>query len=351
MKEIGKAVILTALPVEYNAVRRHLSRIQEEVHKKGTVYERGTFRSCSNSWEIGIVEIGAGNEGAAAETERAISYFEPDVVIFVGIAGGLKDVKIGDVVVATKIYGYESGAAKETLEPRPSVGETSFKFEQRARAEARKTDWLSRRKEGLNNNSPRVFVGPIAAGEKVLKSTLSAITQFLRTNYGDALAVEMEGRGFLKAARASAIDAIVVRGISDLIDKKEEADSAGFQKIAAENAAAFVMEMLANFRSSKSINNFSFTEEEFWRRLTDLASKAYPKGPEEMSIWVRSGGDLSMLDLHSSGKEKWFLALEKLHLGGGGACINTSTLIKTMISDYPDNEALKLIVNHLEEYL
>jgi nucleoside phosphorylase len=71
-----RAVILTALPVEYRAVRKHLSDCSEETHEKGTVYETGRFEG----WQVLIAEIGAGNETAAVEAERAIQHFSPIVL-------------------------------------------------------------------------------------------------------------------------------------------------------------------------------------------------------------------------------------------------------------------------------
>jgi nucleoside phosphorylase len=241
-----RAVILTALSIEYLAVRQHLTNLQEEIHK-GTIYERGSFTAQGRDWEIGIVEIGAGNSGAAVEAERAIAYFIPDVILFVGVAGGIKDVVLGDVVASTKIYGYESGKAEETFKPRPEIGLAAYGLEQRARAEAKNSDWLKR--ISAIEPIPRVFVAPIAAGEKVIGSTKSEVYQFLRSNYGDAVAVEMEGFGFLEAARANQrVSAIVIRGISDLIDGKAQADGAGSQEIASRHASAFAFEMLAKFQ-------------------------------------------------------------------------------------------------------
>jgi tetratricopeptide (TPR) repeat protein/nucleoside phosphorylase len=240
------AVVLTALRLEYSAVRAHLTDLRETTHPQGTVYETGRFSTAGRTWEVAIAEIGAGNPVAALEAERAIQFFNPKVVLFVGVAGGLKDVALGDVVAATSVYAYERGKAAETFEPRPHGTRSGYRMIQRARADARKHIWLRRLKGPIPTPEPRVFVAPIAAGEKVVTSTRSAVGSFLRLNYTDALAVEMEGCGFLEAAHANPrVEALIVRGISDLIDNKSESDVAGYQEIAARHASCFAFEVLA----------------------------------------------------------------------------------------------------------
>jgi len=212
----------------------------------------GTFPAKEGSWEVLVAEIGMGNPTAAQETERAIEYFKPEVVLLVGVAGGIKDVNLGDVVAATKVYAYESGKVDDSDEgpiflPRPELLHSGFRMEQRARAVTRSKDWSDRLENCNPGQMPQSFVGPIAAGEKVIASNRSAIYRFLRSNYGDSLAVAMEDYGFLRAAYANpGVDALVVRGISDLIAGKRDSDEAGWQEVAAKNASAFAFEVLAN---------------------------------------------------------------------------------------------------------
>jgi nucleoside phosphorylase len=244
----GRAVVLTALEVEFLAALKHLTGTREEIYH-GTIYERRNFVTEKWQWDVGIGQIGAGSPTAAAAAERAITYFHPEIILFVGVAGGVKDVKIGDVVAVTKAYGYESGKVHETgFLARPEVGMSSYRLIERARAEARKKTWLHRIPgyPNLSPEEPRAFVGPIAAGEKVIASTGSDLFHFLQRTYNDTLAVEMEGRGFLEAARANEqVQALIIRGISDLLDNKSASDAQGSQELAASHAAAFAFEILA----------------------------------------------------------------------------------------------------------
>jgi tetratricopeptide (TPR) repeat protein/nucleoside phosphorylase len=243
-----EVIILTALPVERQAVLRHLQEPHEVIHPSGTIYHRGRFTGTHRSWRVVVAEIGMGGIAAALEAEKAISFFQARIAFFVGIAGGLKDVSRGDVVVATKVYAYESGKAAQHFEPRPELGYSSHALEQRARDEARQKRWLARLDSFSPDTTPRVFIGALAAGEKVLASTRSSLSRLLKKTYGDALAIEMEGHGFLHAIRLnSTVHGLVIRGISDLIDDKPVSDAAGWQQVAAQHAAAFAFQVLATF--------------------------------------------------------------------------------------------------------
>lgn len=235
-----KVVILTALGLEYSAVRSHLGDCISKALPGGTIYEVGRFKGEKIEWEVAIAEIGAGTESAAVEATKAIGELSPDLLMFVGVAGSLKpdDAPLGSVVVADSVLGYESGKDSEVFAPRAFQLRTWHELSQLAQAVAR-TDW-----DG--GAGVRVLVRPIAVGNVVVGSSKSKTYERIRSYYGHATAVEMESTGlYLAAERSGRRPVLSVRGISDCIDDKTPDSDVEWQPIAAGNAAAFAFATLA----------------------------------------------------------------------------------------------------------
>lgn len=234
-------LLLCAIPVETEALAE-LVEDAREMPLDQTYCIKGTIGLSSGRRDISVVEVGVGNTEAALNTITAVSSTEPDLVVFVGVAGGVKDVALGDVVVATKVHHYESGKDHASgFRPRPNSPSLPFRIEQIAKSIARaKTD------------SFRTFPGPIAAGEKVVASSDSITAALIRESFGDALAVEMEAAGFVSAMRRfHGTNFAVVRGISDLLDGKTNADGEGWQGRAVLNAATVARRLLEEYFRSE----------------------------------------------------------------------------------------------------
>ena len=138
------AVIITALPLEREAVQQHLRDVGPEPEHLGSIYRRGIFDEQSEPWDVVVAEIGAGNANAAAEAVRIIDHYLPQVALFVGISGALKDLKHGDVVASTKVYQYEAGKDEKEFKSRPAVQLSDYRLEKRAQYEAGESDWRQR---------------------------------------------------------------------------------------------------------------------------------------------------------------------------------------------------------------
>ena len=119
------ALIVTAIQVERKAVRKHLSGLKSRRLGKATV-DVGGFEGNERILRVGVIEVGQGNINAASLTMMVVTGMQPEVVLMVGVAGGVKDLAIGDVVASSKIYWAESGKSEGDHEtPRPDYGPVS----------------------------------------------------------------------------------------------------------------------------------------------------------------------------------------------------------------------------------
>jgi tetratricopeptide (TPR) repeat protein/nucleoside phosphorylase len=241
---IPTIVFLTAIPLEYDAVIAHLPEGKLETRAGGATYYVNEYVTPANRrWRVAVRKLSAmGNYEAAQESIDAISDYLPSYMFFVGVAGGIKDVQLGDVVASSMARGYESVKVEETvIKQRAHVEYPSRQLVELAFQVASQSQWRSKIK--LPEGAPKALVCPIASGEKVITSP--AFLQQLLHCCSDAVAVEMEAIGFLRTFRKrSHVQGIVIRGISDMVAGKNPEHDQKWQPIAARHAAGFAWAMV-----------------------------------------------------------------------------------------------------------
>ncbi|WP_374254129.1 hypothetical protein [Xanthobacter sp.] len=256
-----RAFIVTALLLEMKAVRAHLTDMGSVLGNHGTIYECGSFSDRGQEWLIVVAETGAGTHPAhdvASDAHVVFGKFE--LQILVGIGGSRKaDAPLGTVVASDKIYWpYGGKATSAGVTYRPNMFPLDARLVGIARKVRSDEAWPSRIIPPRNGSLPSFdaypvdypptgLVAPIASIEAVLDSPKSELEALLAKAYSDTHVVEMEGYGAVYAASAEQTPSIVIRGVSDMRQKKSAGKDKLLQPIAACHAAAFAFEMLSHF--------------------------------------------------------------------------------------------------------
>jgi len=256
----------------------------------------------------------------------------------------LKDVRVGDVVIGTNVIGFERGKAEDAnFKPRPQFGVSSYDLDRLAANYATTAEWKSIAKT-LNDtefsNEIRVYTGTIASGEKVDASYTSELHKHIKQNASHALAIEMEGLGFLEVCRARPlVKSLLLRGISDLVKDKEAMDDKGSQPYASQNVAAFLFGLLEALQLNGGLQVITETlaNDKPSDQVIEVMCKLYPGGLRDNGIWENAGGNLALINLTQTGKGQWVEAVRMLFRGGGGN-ITPKSLIKAVAADYQNNQ-------------
>jgi nucleoside phosphorylase len=247
MTDARTVVVLTALDLEYKAVRQHLKDVEQHRHGTGTRFEIGTVDGTDCRIAVGLV--GVGNARSAVLAERAIREFTPTALLFVGVAGAVWDyTPLGQVVVADHVYAYHGGTSEDDgFKVRPRAWEMPHHISQLAHHLERSGTWARRLPPGASTSDglpPKVQFGAIAAGEVVQNSRISVEARRIRQHYNDTAAIEMEAAGIAQAGHLNGARVAIVRGISDRADGgKTSANDGTWQPRAAAHAAAFAIEL------------------------------------------------------------------------------------------------------------
>lgn len=245
-QRVIKVILACAIEVEWQAINAALGPMRTLPTRQG-VFHIVQKSLGGYDFEIIVVQTGPGNIKAQITTSQAMHVHTVDAAVFVGVAGGIKDVELGDVVVSTKVSYYET--TKETDDgtlPRPTSWPIRHPLIQLAQLAAHK---------GREECGYATVTGTIASGEKVIASSHSTSADLIKKSYSDSLAIEMEAGGFVHAAQSYDVgDFIVIRGISDLLDNKSSSDGEGWQEKAAKNAVEVALNFLSTYAESVAGN-------------------------------------------------------------------------------------------------
>ena len=235
-------------------------------------------------------DMGSSNINAVINIiNRAIQIFKPCYILMPGIAAGLDNkLKIGDVVIANKIIGYEH----EKIAPTEIIGRYPeyrsprlynlfSSMDMKAYNEQIAEDinvYISTKENAIdisdvdcttncprdkqeefsytkifNGNYPKVYTGDFISGEKLLDNDL--YRTYYKTKFKEAMALDMEGLGVAAAGIFNRVyDWAVVKGISDLGDGNKSKNKETCQHYAMKSVVSVLKVIFDNENSFTADN-------------------------------------------------------------------------------------------------
>ena len=257
-REMRRALIVTALPIEMKAVRAHLKDLGSCTGRGGTIYECGQFTGQGDEWLVVVAESGAGTHPAQSVVTYAHYEFGTfEVLLFVGIGASRKpEVPIGSVVASSYVYlPYSGKYSPSGFTSRPHSLQIDERLIGLAKKIQRDEEWPDRIRPPLKGKLPALcdypqpfppaaLIAPIVSVEAVSANPDSELEKLITQNCGDAHALDMEGYGAVFAANREQTPSMVIRGISDMRGGKDPELDLIHQPVAAVHAAAFGFELL-----------------------------------------------------------------------------------------------------------
>lgn len=258
-------LILTALPVELSAAKQGLD-ISEEVQPFQT-------KIGIHFWKTILVQknkrclscalacfAGPGNVDASSITSNLLSELNPNYVIMLGIAAGMREkCALGEVILSERIVAYEGAAFVEEgiMESRPRILELDIKVRQDISSylsninsikdrltqiyEKLAIDLPEQADIGQVSKSVIPRAATIASGEKLLRDPEKF--KALKEIHGKIEIAEMEGAGLFAACADYKKPVLMIRGISDFGDTTKDSS---FHSLASKAAAAVTVDYITH---------------------------------------------------------------------------------------------------------
>lgn len=220
---------------------------KQEVTIKGIRFVRGDFRGRP----VVVTLTGVGKVNAAMTTTILLMNWQPQQLIFTGIAGGVNpEVLPGDIVIAKSTIQHDFGKITSagmtiwnTRNPIDGVANPMyFPADSILLLKAQKASNLIKFKE-IEGRKIKVMLGIVATGDVFVNSD-EKVKVLQDQVKGDA--TEMEGAAVAQVCYQLKIPCLILRSISDNANAKAHLDMNTFASTAAYNSASLVLGILGN---------------------------------------------------------------------------------------------------------
>lgn len=227
-----KIGIIGAMAVEVEALKASITELKTETIS--TVdYHTGKIANT----EVVVAVAGVGKVNAAVSTQTMILKFNPDLIINIGVAGGLSpELSIGDIAIATSVaeHDMDTSALGDEVGFITGIDRVYMQCDENMRELIYQS--------AINIDGINVKKGVIVSGDQFISSQeqRDKILKF----FPDAIAAEMEGASIGHVCTMANKPFAVLRAISDGANSDSVMDFPTFTKMAAKNSTDIILNLI-----------------------------------------------------------------------------------------------------------
>ncbi|MCR4718483.1 MAG: 5'-methylthioadenosine/adenosylhomocysteine nucleosidase [Firmicutes bacterium] len=218
--------IIGAMDIEVESLKRLLQDVRKE-----KISNIEYFSGKIGETETVIAKCGIGKVFAAICAQTMIMRFKPDVIVNIGVAGGLSQtLHIGDIVIADSVaqHDMDTTALGDERGLLSEIGLVKIPAD---------TGVLNSLEDACRYSGINYEIGTIASGDEFVSSANKK--QFIKDAFS-AKACEMEGAAIGQVCFVNKVPFGVLRAISDGANDGANMDFPEFAAMAAENSAKVI---------------------------------------------------------------------------------------------------------------
>ncbi|APD06722.1 adenosylhomocysteine nucleosidase [Flavobacteriaceae bacterium UJ101] len=234
-----KLGIIGAMTIEVNLLKKEIENLK--IDKEGAFeFYSGTI----NGIEVTVLLSGIGKVSAAVGTSLLIERYQPSYIINTGTAGGLHNVKMGDLVIGDEVgyhdadltaFGYELGQMAQ----QPAYFKANEYLLQIVLKAVQKLP--------VEQN---ILQGIILSGDSFM-SDVERVDQ-VRNDFSKALAVDMESAAIGQTCKQLNVPFVVVRAISDMAGEGDSKSYDTFVERAGNISAKMIVNCIEIIKNGKN---------------------------------------------------------------------------------------------------